>query len=143
MKSFARLSITLVVCLCVCACSLFGPRMQTITISSDPEDADVIINGTHVGRTPLRYQVRRNDDLLVEIKKSGYETEYRTSHRTVSTLGTLDIIGGWLVLIPWVGLFSPAAWEHEPAAFGVILSPEDPEQPEPGSPEKRPEHTEL
>lgn len=129
MKSFARLSTTLVVCLCVCACSFFGPRMQTITISSEPEDADVIINGRPVGRTPLRQEVPRNEDLLIEIKKSGYQTEYRSSHRTVSTLGTLDIIGGWVILIPFVGLISPAAWEHDPGVFGFILSPEDSDEP--------------
>lgn len=129
MKSFARLSTIILVCICVCGCSLFGPRMQTITISSDPSDADVIVNGSRVGQTPLKHEVNRKENLLIEVRKTGYHTEYRSSHRTVSTLGTLDIIGGYIILVPFVGLFSPAAWEQEPATYGVILSPEESNQP--------------
>ncbi len=108
------------------ACSLSGPRMQTITVSSEPEGAKVRVNTESVGTTPLRVQVRRGEDLLIELKKPGYETAYRKSTRTLSGLGLVDLVGGVIILIPLIGLISPAAWEHEPASFGVTLDPEAP-----------------
>jgi hypothetical protein len=106
-------------------CSLLGPRMQTVTISSDPAAASVIINGVPVGSTPLRQRVRRSEDLLIELRKPGYQTEYRTSQRMLSAVGILDVIGGAILLVPFFGLLSSAAWEHEPSTFGVILAPEE------------------
>ena len=111
------------------ACSLSGPRMQTITVSSDPEGAKVRINTESVGTTPVRVQVRRSEDLLIEVQKPGYETAYRKSTRTLSGLGFADLVGGVIILIPLIGLISPAAWEHEPASFGVTLDPEAPAEP--------------
>jgi len=103
------------------ACSLFGPRMQTLTISSAPPDAVVVVNGNTAGRTPTRHQVHRNTDVLIEVRKEGYRTEYRNTHQTLSTLGILDVIGGVLILVPFVGLFSGAAWKQEPSTFGVHM----------------------
>lgn len=104
-------------------CSLFGPWTQTITVSSDPSGATVLVNGSPAGHTPLRYQVPRREDLLLEVRLPGYQTEYRTSSRSLSTLGTLDLIGGAFILLPFFGLLSPAAWEQEPSTFGVVLTP--------------------
>lgn len=119
-----RALVALVTIPCVCACSLFGPHMQTITVSSDPPGAEVRLNGDAVGTTPLRTQVARRDDLLVELRKPGYQTAYRHAERTLSTLGILDIVGGALILLPFLGLLSPAAWEQDPSTFGITLDPE-------------------
>jgi hypothetical protein len=106
-----------------CACSFFGPSMQTITVSSEPPGAEVLLNGTRVGETPLRTQVPRRDELLVEVRKTGYETAYRSASRTLSTYGILDVIGGATILIPFLGLLSPAAWQQDPETFGITLDP--------------------
>lgn len=124
MKPIPRVLTAIAAMISLEACSLFGPRMQTITVSSDPLGANVIVNGERVGHTPLRSQVRRGEDLLIEVREPGYSTEYRTTHRTLSTLGIMDVIGGWIFLVPFIGLVSPAAWKHEPATFGFILAPE-------------------
>ena len=100
--------------------------MQTLTISSDPEHAQVRVNGEKVGTTPLRVQVRRSEDVLIEARVPGHETGFRTSHRTLSTLGLVDIVGGFFLLLPFFGLLSPAAWEHEPSVYSFILDPENP-----------------
>lgn len=124
MRNLFRILTAVVTASAVCACSLFGPRTQTITVSSDPSGATVIVNGNAVGSTPLQTRVSRREDLLVEVREKGYETAYRSGYRTLSTLGILDIIGGFLILVPFFGLLSPAAWENEPSTFGVVLTPE-------------------
>ena len=125
MRPWTRATAALLAVPYLSACSLFGPRMQTITVSSDPMGATVVANGERLGNTPLRAQVRRSEDLLIEVRKPGYQTEYRTGDRTLSTLGILDIIGGWFLLVPFFGLLSPAAWEHEPDSFGIVMTPQE------------------
>ena len=105
-------------------CSLFGPRKETIGVSSDPQGAQVIISGTPVGTTPLHFEVHRGDNLLLEIRKPGYQTQYRTPSRRLSSLGILDVVGGAFLLLPLIGLLSSAAWEHDPSEFGITLEPE-------------------
>ncbi|MBA3754152.1 MAG: PEGA domain-containing protein [Nitrospira sp.] len=58
-------------------CSIFGGNSQPFTVNSDPSDANVLVNGTSAGTTPLRYQVSRRGDLTVEVQKTGYNTQSR------------------------------------------------------------------
>ena len=102
-------------------CSLFGPRGQTLTVSTDPPGAQVFINGSPVGEAPLRHRVRRGEDVLVEVRKRGYQTAYHTTRRTLSALGIVDVVGGAVILVPFVGLLSGAAWKHDPAVVGITL----------------------
>jgi len=104
-------------------CSLFGSWKQTVTVSSDPPEARVILNGASIGTTPLQHEVKRRGDLFLEIQKPGYKSQYRTTSRRLSTLGILDVIGGAIFLLPFLGLISPAAWEQDPSAFGITLDP--------------------
>jgi hypothetical protein len=105
-------------------CSLFGPRYETIGVSSDPPGANVNVSGRPVGTTPVRFEVHRGDNLLLEVQKSGYQTQYRSASRRLSTLGILDVVGGAMFLLPLIGLISSAAWEHDPGEFGITLEPE-------------------
>ena len=117
------LSVMVIVCY-MAGCSLFGPRSETIGVSSDPPGAHISVSGKPMGTTPLHFEVQRGDNLLLEIQKSGYHTQYRTSSRKLSSLGILDVVGGAFFLLPLIGLLSSAAWEHDPAVFGIILEPE-------------------
>ena len=80
-------------------------------------------SGVSVGTTPIQFEVHRGDNLFLEIHKPGYQTQYRTSSRRLSTLGILDVVGGAILLLPLIGLISAGAWEHDPAQFGVTLEP--------------------
>jgi hypothetical protein len=124
MHPLLRALAALVTLACFCACSTFGPRTQTIIVSSDPPGAEVRFNGNAVGTTPLQAQVGRGDELLVEVSKPGYQTAYRNAQRRLSTLGIVDVIGGAIILLPFLGLLSSAAWEQDPATFGITLDPE-------------------
>jgi len=105
-------------------CSLYGPTKQGIGVISDPPEAQVLVSGKPMGITPLQFEVDRGENLLLEVQKSGYQTQYRTSSRKLSGLGILDVVSGFFWLVPFVGLTSSGAWEHDPAEFGVTLEPE-------------------
>ncbi|MDH4155307.1 MAG: PEGA domain-containing protein [Nitrospira sp.] len=104
-------------------CSLFGGSSQNFAVSSDPMGATVRINGQQVGVTPIQYQVSRRGDLLIEVEKTGYKSQFRQTSRKLSSLGIVDVIGGAVFLLPLIGLIAPGAWEQDPAAMGFSLEP--------------------
>jgi hypothetical protein len=105
-------------------CSLFAPSKQTIHVTSSPEGAKVLAGGQPVGQTPVQFEAHRGDNLLIEVQKAGYQTQYRTTSRTLSSIGTLDVVGGFVLLLPLLGLLSSGAWKHDPDKYGIILEPE-------------------
>lgn len=105
-------------------CSLFAPSMQTIHVTSSPDGAKVIAGSRPVGQTPVMFEVHRGENLLIEVHKAGYQTQYRTTSRTLSSVGTADVIGGFLILLPLEGLLSSGAWKHDPNNYGFVLEPE-------------------
>jgi hypothetical protein len=104
-------------------CSIFAPSMQTIQITSSPEGAKVLAGGNAVGQTPLSFEAHRGDNLLIEIRKEGYQTQYRTTSRTLSGVGIVDVVVGCILLFPLLGLISSGAWKHDPGKYGIILEP--------------------
>lgn len=112
------------------ACSFFGGSSQSLTVNSDPPGANVLINGTLAGTTPLQYQVPRRGDLTVEAHKAGYLPQTRVTGRKLSSIGIVDVIGGALFLLPLLGLIAPGAWEQDPGIIGITLEPDHP-QPAP------------
>lgn len=71
-----------------------GP--DQIQVRSNPEGADVHLNGVFVGKTPTMVSIRRKDDALIEIKKEGYETMTVDRHKVLAGwfLGNILIGGG-------------------------------------------------
>ena len=118
----SRLAVMLLVVHLSTGCSFFGPRKQMISITSDPTGADVTMNGAPVGSTPTRFEVSRGEDLLIELRKPGYRTEFLTPSRKLSNLGFADTLIGYVLLVPLLGLLTPGAWEYE-THRGVILYP--------------------
>ena len=124
--------LSLVIISCYMAgCSLYGPTKQSIGVSSYPPEAQVIVSGKPMGITPLHFEADRGENLLLEVQKSGYQTQYRTSSRKLSGLGILDVVSGFFWLVPFVGLTASGAWEHDPSEFEVTLEPENSMTPTP------------
>jgi hypothetical protein len=121
-------SLLLVACIAVSCpgCSFLGSRTQTIGIASDPDGAEVTINGKHVGETPLEHQIRRSEVATILVKKAGYHSVTKSTNKIPSTLGAVDMVGGYFCLFPFLGLISGAAWEQSPSTFVIALKKEAP-----------------
>ena len=121
-------SLLLVTCIAISCpgCSFFGSRIQVIGISSDPSGAEVTINAEYVGKTPLKHQIHRSEVATILVKKAGYHSVTKSTNKIPSTLGAVDMVGGYFCLFPFLGLISGAAWEQSPSTFVVVLKKEAP-----------------
>ncbi|NOU11017.1 MAG: PEGA domain-containing protein [Nitrospira sp.] len=123
-QQYSRVLMILLSTIALAGCSFFGGSSQNFTVSSSPTGATVRINGQQIGVTPLQYQVSRRGELLVEVEKPGYKSQFRQTSKKLSGLGIADVVGGSVILLPLIGLVSPGAWEQDPSGMGFSLDPD-------------------
>ncbi|TKB69276.1 MAG: PEGA domain-containing protein [Nitrospira sp.] len=123
-QQYSRVLMILLSTIALAGCSFFGGSSQNFTVSSSPTGATVRINGQQIGVTPLQYQVSRRGELLVEVEKPGYKSQFRQTSKKLSGLGIADVVGGSVILLPLIGLVSPGAWEQDPPGMGFSLDPD-------------------
>ncbi|ACC98329.1 lipoprotein, putative [Elusimicrobium minutum Pei191] len=105
-------------------CSAFGGSKQKLTVMTNVSEAEIYINGEKKGTGTTTVKVKRNQDVQIMAKKEGYKTDYRHIGTTLSTLGVLDLIGGCLILIPFIGLAFPGAHELNQSNIALDLEKE-------------------
>lgn len=108
-----------------CATIIDG-KEQVVTFNSEPEHATVMISGIKIGETPLSVPIKRDDNVILELKKDGYKT-----HK--AALGTKT--NSWVfgnIIFGLSGLFSTttdnqtgAMTEYSPDKYFVTLAPID------------------
>ncbi len=97
------LSIFVVVSLLVlytgCA-TLFTGGKGKVMATSDPEGAEVLVNGQSMGKTPVQLKLKTKEAYEVTFKKDGYKTVTKKLENKIGvTWLILDIIGGLLPVI--------------------------------------------
>ena len=104
-----KLSLSAVLAAVVTGCSLFAPSTQIVSISGQPSGAIVM--------------VKPHRPLSITVSKEGYQTTMLSSNCTLSTFGVLDLVGGFFLLVPWVGLLAPGAFTLDNQNFTYHLIP--------------------
>ena len=104
-------------------CSLFAPRTQLLTVTISEDDAKIYINGNLEGQGIVQTVVPRNRDVGILVKKEGYETMSKTIGTTISGIGTIDMIFGWLI-IPLFGLLGPGFHKLETDNLTLLMHEE-------------------
>ena len=113
-----------VLCLMSSGCSVLAPHTQSIYVNGTPADATVIVNGNSI-KVPAMLEVRRDKTLTIIAHKDGFKPYKSSTGYSLSTIGIVDTIGCWLLLLPGIGLFSPGAWELQENSFYYVLTPEN------------------
>lgn len=122
-----RKQITLiVVCLSLTACAtIFDKTTDTISVTSEPSDASIYLNGRLMGKTPASFQVNRSPLsttlLQIAVEKDGYK---RQTFELGKELNKIAIFN--LCLTPsWVTDFlSGAAMQYSPTDYRILLENE-------------------
>lgn len=101
----------LLVCLYLMSCAtLFKGTHEQVNINSEPQNADVYINGVFKGETPISIKLESKETYTIEYKKKGYKTEVRniTNHVGAGWV-VLDVIGG---LVPVIVDAATGSWYY-------------------------------
>jgi len=111
-----------------CATIFHGSRSAT-TLQSTPSGAEVWIDGSYVGRTPLGYELATDEEHVVFFRLPGYvERTFRVRSRIGAGWVVLDVLalvfplivdaatGAWLHLQPITAVLEPAGTPTAPAS---------------------------
>jgi hypothetical protein len=81
-------------------------------------NAEVYVDGTLRGTGPQTVELSKKSSHSV-MAKCGGSAGVAAIDRNLSTTGMLDIVGGFIALIPFIGLVAPGAWELSPTSVSV------------------------
>ena len=118
-----RILLTLIgssfVLLAGCA-TLISKTSESITIDSDPQQADVYIDGAMVGSTPLTLKLEKNKKDTVMVKKKGYKTVSRDLTKSYDPVTLVSVFWD----LSTTDFLTGAAMEYNPKAYFFELQPE-------------------
>ena len=123
MKSICSTLLVITLLVLQSGCSMFVGSRQDFSVSSNLPDAQILINGEFIGNGNVKTTVPRNRSVSVMVKKDGYYPVTRDIGTKMSTLGVLDIIGGCIFLLPFIGLAFPGSQELDISSVSLILQP--------------------
>lgn len=120
-------SIMLVISIAVLqsGCSMVVPGKQRFSVTVSEPDAKIYVNGDYMGQGNIQTRVKRNNDVAVLVKKEGYIPIARNIGTDFSITGILDIVFGYVLLVPLIGLFFPGCRQLDQADVVVTLEKED------------------
>jgi hypothetical protein len=100
--------------------TLFKGASENVDFSSDPSGADVYVNGSLRGKTPINLKLESKKTYTIEFKKDGYEPRtYTITNHVGAGWIILDILGG---LIPVIVDAATGAWyELDQDAVNAVL----------------------
>ena len=91
--------------------TLFSSKAKTITIESDPPQADILVDGSPVGQTPAQISLSNSEPHAISIAKPGY---HAAGCQLLTSTG-----GGWVVLDVVTG-FVPAIIDAATASWNKL-----------------------
>lgn len=105
------------------SCSLAGSSTQSITIVPSHPNAQIFVDGnpSGTGVQSIELSRKRSHSVLAKCRNSAGSA---TIYRELSTTGVLDIVGGVLIILPFIGLFAPGAYALSPDTVSVAI-PDD------------------
>jgi len=75
--------------------TLFKGTSERVDFSSDPQGAQIYVNGDYKGITPVRLKLEPKHNYSIEFKKEGYQTRaYSITHSIEAKWIILDVILG-------------------------------------------------
>ena len=113
-----RGTIATIVVASLAGCSLAAPTTKSIDIIPSEPNAEVFVNGNLVGMGPQTVELSTGSAHSV-MAKCGRSAGTETINRRLSGTGVADIIGGLLILVPFLGLTADGAWTLSPETVTV------------------------
>jgi len=119
-KKFSSLIAALFIVSLVGCSTVMNGTSQLVSINSDVTEADVMVNGVSVGKTPFSGKIKRSNKTEIKVSKTGYETVVITPETSLPVAFWGNIIIGGLLGSTTDGV-SGAVYEYKPNTFYVNL----------------------
>lgn len=100
--------------------SVFKGTEQSITFTSEPSGAEVLVDGLSMGVTPLTVKIKKNKYDNVMIKKAGYKTITRPLDKSYDAVALVNIFWDSST----TDMISGAAYEYSPNTYYFKLEAE-------------------
>lgn len=121
-RTIARLMLpTMLLAFSGCS-ALFMGSNQDLTVTSNPPQAEILINSIARDVTPSVLSVGRNQRVTVTVRKDGYYPASQLLDQKYTLAGWLDIIGS-PALIPMAGLAAPGRFRQSPDVLHFDMRP--------------------
>jgi hypothetical protein len=89
-------------------CSAFRPPKEVLTITANPKDAIVFVNGIKY-HPPIQVPVKRDQAVFVQCEYAGLDPQTRIIESHLNGTAFLDAVGFILFLVPGFGLLTPGS----------------------------------
>jgi hypothetical protein len=103
------------------SCSAVQPKFESVSISTNDPAAHILVDGNEIGTGSASVEVARNQSHSI-VAQSPTGTASASIEKSVSSTGWLDIVGGFLFILPWIGIFTPGFWELDTHHVSLVLS---------------------
>jgi hypothetical protein len=125
MKSLHAVGV-LVLGLSLTGCAtILGGREQTITVNANVSGADVYLNQTLLGETPLTAKVKRGQEGVLRVTAEGYQPYQAALNKKISSLFWVNILSGG-AFGSTTDYTTGAMYEYEPDTYMVTLQAANP-----------------
>lgn len=101
--------------------TIFRGTDQVINITSEPSNANVLVDGSSMGKTPLSLSLRKSKHSSVMVKKAGYNTQTRQLNKSFDPISLLNIFWDYST----TDFISGAAFEYQPNSLHFNLETEE------------------
>lgn len=105
---------------------MFVPARQTVSVLTNVPDSTIYANGefVQVGQQ-ANFSVKRNQTTQIMVTAKGYFPAYRQIAPDLNTFAILDIIGGVIWLVPFIGLVFPGSKSLDNNNIAIYLIPQE------------------
>ena len=105
-------------------CSLFVPSSyQPVAITTSDPTAQIYVDGNPVGVGTATTELKRNEGHAILAKTPDGRASTGVVGTRVSTTGILDIIGGCIILLPFLGALSPGFYTLDTDHVAIAIPP--------------------
>ncbi|MBW7905400.1 MAG: hypothetical protein LC135_02790 [Phycisphaerae bacterium] len=101
-------------------CSLFVPRTQPVTITASDPEATIYVDGIERGKGTVSLQLDRDRTYGV-LAQRGDRSGAAHIGRKISGTGILDLVGGFFLLVPFLGLLGAGFWDLDPDKVVIAI----------------------
>jgi hypothetical protein len=121
MKNQILQSIITIGLIAVTGCSAFRSSTQIMTVTTNPQNAMLTINGIKY-HPPVQVPVKRDQPAIIQCEAAGFEPQLRVIETHLNGTGALDVVGFLFFLFPGVGLLTPGAHSLDETTVNMDLS---------------------